>query len=123
MHQLPARSPAQADVVHPLAAHPSGDRQSHPADEAGRPWYPCSWRIALSKRFWQARHPPRYAAFTPPSSPSFRHSSLAELARPLPYGLVADDDAARGQHLLDHAQAEREAEIQPDSVADHLRWE
>src|SRR3954464_7618201 len=76
MHQLPARSPAQADVVHPLAAHPSGDRQSHPADEAGRPWYPCSWRIALSKRFWQARHPPRYAAFTPPSSPSFRHSSL-----------------------------------------------
>src|SRR5215204_7698687 len=24
----------------------------------------CSWRIALLERFWQARHPPRYAAFT-----------------------------------------------------------
>src|SRR3954462_4869458 len=35
---------------------------------------------------------------------------LAELARPLPYTLVADDNAAGGQHLLDHAQAEREAE-------------
>ena len=48
---------------------------------------------------------------------------LAELERPLPHTLMADDDAARGQHLLDHAQAEREAEIQPDSVADHLRRE
>src|SRR3954453_20303720 len=45
---------------------------------------------------------------------------LAELERPLPYGLVADDDAACGQHLLDHAQAEREAEIQPDGVANDL---
>src|SRR4051812_31019558 len=35
----------------------------------------CSWRIALLERFWQARHPPRYAAFKPPSSPSSRHSS------------------------------------------------
>ncbi|WP_373565450.1 VOC family protein, partial [Bradyrhizobium diazoefficiens] len=26
-------------------------------------------------RFWQARHPPRYAAFLTPSSPRFRHSS------------------------------------------------
>src|SRR4051812_20381281 len=25
--------------------------------------------------FWQARHPPRYAAFLRPSSPSFPHSS------------------------------------------------
>ena len=30
---------------------------------------------------------------------------LAELERPLPHALVAHDDAARGQHLLDHAQA------------------
>src|SRR3712207_4018099 len=29
---------------------------------------------------------------------------------------------AGGQHLLDHAQAEREAEIQPDGVADDLGW-
>src|SRR5215212_844344 len=48
---------------------------------------------------------------------------LAELARPLPHALMADDDAASGQHLLDHAQAEREAEIQPNRVADDLRWE
>ena len=27
------------------------------------------------ERFWQARHPPRYAAFNPPSSPNSRHSS------------------------------------------------
>ena len=38
----------------------------------------------------------------------------------MPYGLVADDDAAGGQHLLDHAQAEREAEVQPNRVADDL---
>src|SRR4051795_12709254 len=45
---------------------------------------------------------------------------LAELARPLPYRLVADDDAMRGQHLLNHAQAEREAKVEPDRVADDL---
>src|SRR3954464_13537296 len=45
---------------------------------------------------------------------------LAELARPLSYALVADDDAARGQHLLDHAQAEREAKVEPDGVANDL---
>src|SRR3954452_9030110 len=33
---------------------------------------------------------------------------------------MADDDAASGQHFLDHAQAQREAEIQPDRVADDL---
>ena len=45
---------------------------------------------------------------------------LAEPERPLPHGLVAHDDAAGGQHLLDHAQAEWEPEVQPDGVADHL---
>src|SRR3954454_23192916 len=30
--------------------------------------------------FWQARHPPRYAAFLRPSSPSFPHSSGQEFA-------------------------------------------
>src|SRR3954469_11596604 len=58
-----------------------------------------------------------------PPPPNPIGECLAEFQRPLSYGLVADDDAARGQHLLDHAQAEREAEIQPDSGADHLRWE
>src|SRR4051795_5642206 len=41
----------------------------------------CSWRIALLERFWQARHPPRYAAFKPPSSPSSRHSSASHCVR------------------------------------------
>src|SRR5215203_1336537 len=40
-----------------------------------------SWRIALFERFWQARHPPRYAAFNPPSSPSSRHSSRRRIER------------------------------------------
>lgn len=33
---------------------------------------------------------------------------------------MGDDDAARGQHILDHAQAEREAKIEPDRVANHF---
>ena len=41
---------------------------------------------------------------------------LAKLACPLPHGLVADNDAPCRQHLFDHAQAEREAKIQPDGV-------
>jgi len=45
---------------------------------------------------------------------------LAELQRPSPHGLVADHDPACRQHLLDHAQAEREAEVQPHRLADHL---
>jgi hypothetical protein len=45
---------------------------------------------------------------------------LTELERPLPDGLVADDDAACRQHLLDHAEAEREAEVQPNRLADDL---
>ena len=32
-------------------------------------------------RFWQARHPPRYAAFLRQPSPSFGHSSLLGLAK------------------------------------------
>jgi hypothetical protein len=41
------------------------------------------------------------------------HTSAPTTAR-----LVTDDDAAGGQHLLDHAQAQRETEIEPDRVAD-----
>src|ERR1700731_752638 len=48
--------------------------------------------------------------------------ALAELARPLPHGFVADHDAARGQQLLHHAQPERKAEIQPHGMADDLGW-
>ena len=46
--------------------------------------------------------------------------ALAELERPLPHGFVAHEDAASGQHLLDHPQAQREAEVEPDRVADDL---
>src|SRR3954463_5425674 len=45
---------------------------------------------------------------------------LTELARPLAHGLVAHVDAAGGQHLFHHAQAQRKAEVQPDGVADDL---
>jgi hypothetical protein len=45
---------------------------------------------------------------------------LAELAGPLPHGLVADDDAAGRQQLLNQAQPEREAEMEPGGVADDL---
>ena len=47
--------------------------------------------------------------------------TLAELGRPLSHGLVADDDAAGREHLLDRAPTQREAEIQPDGVADDFR--
>jgi hypothetical protein len=33
---------------------------------------------------------------------------------------MADKDASRGQHLLDHAQAQGKAEVQLDHMADHL---
>jgi hypothetical protein len=45
---------------------------------------------------------------------------LTELARSLSYSFMTDDDATGGQQLLHHAEAEREAEIQPDAVADDL---
>ena len=45
---------------------------------------------------------------------------LVEFAGPLPHGFMADDDATRGQQLLHHAQPEREAEIEPDGMADDL---
>src|SRR5215472_12430916 len=48
---------------------------------------------------------------------------LAELARPLSDGFVADDDTAGCQQLLHHAQPERKAEIEPHGMADDLGWE
>jgi hypothetical protein len=43
-----------------------------------------------------------------------------EFEAPLPDRLVGYRDAAGGQHLLDHAQAQREAKIQSYRVADDL---
>jgi hypothetical protein len=48
--------------------------------------------------------------------------ALAELQRPLPHRLVADQDAASQQHLLDHPRAQRKPEVQPDGMANHFRW-
>ena len=83
----PSRPPAQAAAAHQIAGYSSVDRRSRRADEAGQCCYSRSWRIALLERFWQARHPPRYAAYLIPSSPSFPHSSRLTRANgdgPLP---------------------------------------
>src|SRR6516225_1876067 len=45
---------------------------------------------------------------------------LAEFARALPHGFMADNDAAGGLQLLHHAKSEREAEIQPHGMTDDL---
>src|SRR6201993_4219297 len=44
----------------------------------------------------------------------------AEFEPPLPDRLVCHRDAAGGQHLLHHAQAQREPKVQPYGVADDL---
>ena len=46
----------------------------------------------------------------------------AKLYRPAPDRLVADLDAALGEHLLDVAQRQREAEVEPHCEPDHVRW-
>jgi hypothetical protein len=52
-----------------------------------------------------------------------RLSALAELHRLLPHRLMTDHDPSGGEHLLDHAQAERKSEIQPHSMADDFSRE
>src|SRR5471032_2338883 len=59
-----------------IAGYWSGDHRSRRGDEDEQHCYSHSWRIALLERFWQARHPPRYAAYLTPSSPRFRLSSF-----------------------------------------------
>src|SRR5665213_3993589 len=76
MPGLPARLPAPATVAHQIAGYWSGDHRSRRGDEDEQHCYSHSWRIALLERFWQARHPPRYAAYLTPSSPRFPHSSI-----------------------------------------------
>src|SRR3954447_17906935 len=48
--------------------------------------------------------------------------ALAELARPLADGLMADRDGASREDLIHHAKAQRKAEVEPDGVADDLGW-
>jgi hypothetical protein len=45
---------------------------------------------------------------------------LAELETPLPYSLMADRDATGGEDLIDVAQAEWKAKIEPDGMVDDL---
>jgi len=45
----------------------------------------------------------------------------AEGLCPAPHGLIADDDPARSEQVLDHPQAERTTEIEPDSLLDRAR--
>src|SRR4051812_21858729 len=87
-----------------------------------------SWSTARhTQRFWPAilmatssRCHLSPAQGCPAPDPVSEH--LAEFQDPLPHRLVADDDAACRQHLLDHAQAEQEAKVQPNRVADDLGW-
>src|SRR5258708_17192889 len=46
---------------------------------------------------------------------------LPKLQAPLAHGFVGHDDPALGQKLFDIAKTEREAEIQPNSMADDFR--
>src|SRR3954468_18823350 len=55
-------------------------------------------------------------------APDLVGEALADLARPLPHGFMAHLDAAGGQHLFHHAQAQRKAEVEPHGVADDLAW-
>src|SRR3954447_25368782 len=75
------------------------------------------WHIAMPSG---GASTPSFISGAGQSAPDLVGEVLAELAGPLSYGLVADDDAAGRQHLLDHAQAEREAEVEPHRVADDL---
>src|SRR3954470_11602318 len=63
-----------------------------------------------------------FVARTGQPAPDLVGEGLAELAPPLPHGFVAHHDAAGRQHLFDHAQAQRKAEVEPDGVADDLAW-
>ena len=47
---------------------------------------------------------------------------MAELQLPLPHRLIADHGVTRSQQFIHHLQAEREAEIGLESVADDLSW-
>jgi len=45
-----------------------------------------------------------------------------EFDRPAAHGLVADADPALSQQVFDVAEAQGEAELEPDGVADHVGW-
>jgi hypothetical protein len=100
-------------------------------DGGGWTFWSWSWRASLARRNYERdrAHPGNLehdliqmplVANSGKAPTNLVGKLLAELARPPPHGFVADDDAAGSQRLLHHAQAEREAEIQPYGVADDL---
>ena len=58
-----------------------------------------------------------------PPTPQVGGDQPAELDHPAAHGLATGLDPALSQQLLDVANAEREAEIQPHRIADHIRRE
>jgi hypothetical protein len=64
-----------------------------------------------------------FVARTGQPVPDLVGEGLAELARPLPHGFMVHVDAAGGEHLFHHAQAQRKAEVEPNGLAGglHLR--
>ena len=47
----------------------------------------------------------------------------AECPRPAPHGFIDNDDPAHRQQVLDHPQAERKTDIEPDNLLDGLSRE
>jgi hypothetical protein len=56
-----------------------------------------------------------------PTSAQIRRDQRAELVRPAPHSFATDFNAALGQQLLDVSNAQREPEIKPNCVPDHIR--
>src|SRR4051794_24511159 len=61
-----------------------------------------------------------FIARTGQPAPDLVGEALAELAPPLPHGLMTNDDGTRRQHLSPHAEVEREPKVEPNGVADAL---
>src|ERR1035437_1384402 len=110
MPRLRARYPAPATVAHQIAGYWSGDHRFRRGDEDVQHCYSHSWRIALLERFWQARHPPRYAAYLTPSSPRFQLSSITEAGY--------NEQAASYRNMSEAATAAGNAENQASTFAD-----
>jgi hypothetical protein len=58
-----------------------------------------------------------------PAPSQVRRDQRAELDYPAAHRFAADLDTALGQQLLDVTDAQREAEVQPHGISDHVRWE
>ena len=65
-------------------------------------------------------HVPLVAEAAGGSAPDLIGKMPSKFLRPVPDRLVGDDDAAGCKHVLDHAQAEREAKVEPHRLSDDL---